>query len=132
MKTLTKEQVLLLHEKIIDRYGGIQGIRDESLLESALNAPFQSFGGTDLYPSVEEKAVRLGYGLIKNHPCRDGNKRIGALAMLVMLELNDVTLNTTNGDLTDEIMKAAAGELSEEQMLEWVRTSVRDGCQSDQ
>ncbi len=123
MKTLTKEQVLLLHEKIIDRYGGVQGIRDESLLESALNAPFQSFSGTDLYLSVEEKAVRLGYGLIKNHPCRDGNKRIGTLAMLVMLELNDdVSINANNEELTDEIMKAAAGELSEEQLLEWVRS----------
>ena len=122
MKTITKEQVLLLHEKIIDRYGGVQGIRDESLLESALNVPFQSFGGTDLYPSVEEKAVRLGYGLIKNHPCRDGNKRIGTLVMLVMLELNDIVLNTDNEELTDEIMKAAAGELSEEQLLEWVRS----------
>ena len=82
MKVLSREQLLLLHSQLINRYGGTHGVRDEGLLDSALNAPFQGFGDYEFYPTVTDKAVRLGYGLIENHPFHDGNKRIGALAML--------------------------------------------------
>ena len=74
MKRLTKEQVLLLHSQLIQEFGGSDGLREEGLLESALASPFQSFGGEDLYPSIQAKAAQLGYGLIKNHPFLDGNK----------------------------------------------------------
>ncbi len=83
MKILSKQQVLKLHEILIAQSGGSPEIRDDGLLESALNAPFQSFDDTDLYPSLLEKAARLGYGLINNHPFVDGNKRIGTHTMLV-------------------------------------------------
>ena len=85
MKVLLKEQIVLLHSELIRRYGGSDGIRDEGLLESSVNLPFQTFGGADLYPSLLEKAARLAYGLINNPPFIDGNKRIGAHAMLVFL-----------------------------------------------
>lgn len=65
MKRLTKEQVLLLHSQLIQEFGGSDGLREEGLLESALSSPFQSFGGEDLYPSIQAKAAQLGYGLIK-------------------------------------------------------------------
>ena len=77
MNVLAKEQILLMHARLIEEFGGSDGIRDEGLLDSALNAPFQSFEGSELYPSIVEKAAHLGYGLIKNHPFIDGNKRIG-------------------------------------------------------
>lgn len=80
MKRLTKEQVLLLHSQLIQEFGGSDGLREEGLLESALASPFQSFGGEDLYPSIQAKAAQLGYGLIKNHPFLDGNKRIGPMS----------------------------------------------------
>ncbi|MDR2568732.1 MAG: Fic family protein, partial [Oscillospiraceae bacterium] len=76
MKKLSKEQVLLLHCELINAHGGSDGIRDESLLDSAISAPFQTFGGQSMFPSIQQKAVRLGYGLIMNHPFIDGNKRI--------------------------------------------------------
>ena len=82
MIRLSREQILMLHHQLIERYGGSHGIRDEGMLDSALSAPFQSFGETDFYPTTQEKAVRLAYGLVMNHPFHDGNKRIGALAML--------------------------------------------------
>ena len=83
MKKLSKKQVIALQNQLIDRYGGIHGIRDEGLLYAALNTPFQTFGGSDLYPDIIEKASRLGFGLIKGHAFIDGNKRIGAPPILI-------------------------------------------------
>ncbi len=106
MRRLTKNQILLMQEKIIERYGGHPGIRDEGMLDSALSAPFQTFGEVDLFPALIDKAARLGYGLIKNHPCFDGNKRIGAMALLAFLKINQVELDTTSKELADIILQA--------------------------
>ena len=94
MIKLTKEQIVLLHAQLIRDTGGSDGIRDEGLLDSALYAPFQSYAGTDRFPSIQQKAARLGYGLVKNHAFVDGNKRTGAHAMLVILALNELNWNT--------------------------------------
>ena len=83
MIVLSKEQILYLHEELINETGGMQGLKDEGLLDSALAAPFQSFEDQDLFPSIYQKAARLGFGLASNHAFIDGNKRIGAHAMLV-------------------------------------------------
>ena len=83
MIKLTKEQMLLLHTQLIETTGGSDGIRDMGLLESALESPFQSYGGEELYPSIQAKAARLCYGLVKNHAMIDGNKRLGCHVMLV-------------------------------------------------
>ena len=88
MIRLSKPQILLLHEQLLEATGGSSGLRDEGMLDSALNAPFQTFGGEDVYPSIQQKATRLCFGLVKNHPFVDGNKRIGAHAMLVFLALS--------------------------------------------
>ena len=116
----TKRQVLRMHEELIATTGSSSGIRDESLLEAALAAPFVSFGGVDLYPTLEQKAARLGYGLIKNHAMIDGNKRIGAHAMLVFLALNDIRLQYTQEELYTIILDVAAGKSSQENLLTWV------------
>ena len=120
MKLLSKRQVLLLHEQLLAQTGGLQGIRDEGLLESALEAPFQGFGDTDAYPSLQQKAARLGYGLIKNHPFVDGNKRIGTHVMLVFLALNGVELTYSQKELSDIILAVAAGEKEYEELLAWL------------
>lgn len=83
MKKLSKDQVLALHAELICETGGIEGLRDEGLLDSALSTPFQSFGDVDMFPSLQQKGARLGYGLIRNHAFVDGNKRIGAHVMLI-------------------------------------------------
>lgn len=120
MKRLSKRQVLLLHEQLLSQSGGLQGVRDESLLESALEAPFQAFGDTDAYPSLQQKAARLGYGLIKNHPFVDGNKRIGTHAMLVFLALNGVELSYSQKELSNIILAVAAGKKKYDDLLNWL------------
>ncbi len=120
MIVLSKKQVLALHSQLIAETGGTDGIRDDSLLDSALNAPFQSFDGVDAFPSIVPKAARLGYGLIKNHAFVDGNKRIGAHVMLVFLALNKIELEYTQTELSDTILKVAADEYGFEDLLKWV------------
>ena len=121
MIRLSKEQILILHSHLIKETGGSDGVRDNNLLESAIETPFQSFGGIELYPSIQEKAVRLGYGLIKNHCMVDGNKRIGAHGMLVLLALNGIELSYTQKELYVVILDVAAGKQEYEDLLDWVR-----------
>ena len=99
MIRLTVNDIMFLHEKIIDKTGGIKGVRDVGLLELAVNSPFVSFDGEDLYKTLEEKAKQLCNSLIRNHPFLHGNKRIGILAMLVFLDLNGKRLNITNEEI---------------------------------
>ncbi len=121
MIVLTKEQILKMHEQVLARFGGEKGIREEGLFDSAVMTPFQSYGGVELYPTVEEKAARLGYGLIKNHCLIDGNKRAGTHAMLVLLALNGIELKYTQKDLYETIIDVAAGTKGYEELVEWVR-----------
>ena len=117
MRTLSKQQIILLHEHMIQETGGAHGLRDEGMLDSALAAPFQEVFGTIAYPSIQQKAVRLGYGLIMNHPFVDGNKRIGTHAMLVLLSLNGIELRFEQDELSDEILTIAAGKYGYEHLL---------------
>ena len=94
MIILSKEQILNLHSQLINKFGGIDGVREDGFLESALNNAYGVYFGLENYPTVEEKAARLAYSLTKNHPFLDGNKRIGVLIMLVFLEISE--LLTTN------------------------------------
>ncbi len=120
MKKLSKEQILMLHTQLIQQTGGSDGVRDYNLLESAIEAPFQSFGGDELYPTIRAKAARLGYGLIKNHCMLDGNKRIGTHAMLVLLVLNGIELRYTQKELYETILGVAAGSIEYEDLLQWI------------
>lgn len=120
MIKLSKEQILMLHTQLIEQTGGSDGVRDYNLLESALETPFQSFGGDELYPTIQAKAARLGYGLIKNHSMIDGNKRIGTHAMLVFLALNGIELKYTQKELYETILDVAAGKQDYEDLLQWV------------
>jgi death-on-curing protein len=124
MIRLTKQQVILLHKDVIAQSGGSPEIRDEGLLESALNAPFQTFAEEELYPTVIEKAARLGYSLIKNHAFVDGNKRIGAHTMLVFLALNGIEVEYEDSDFIQLVLGVAAGEISEEQFLSWLKSHI--------
>lgn len=124
MKILTKRQVLMLHASLIAESGGCDGIRDEGLLDSAINSPLQSFAGEDLYPTVLEKAARLGFGLIRNHPFIDGNKRIGTHAMLVFLAVNCISLSYEDDDLIRIILSVAAGELDDTGLLNWLQRHI--------
>lgn len=120
MKHLSKEQMMYLHSMAVKKTGGLDGIRDEGLLDSALNSPFQSFAGEELYPSIQAKAARLGFSIIKNHPFLDGNKRIGMLAMMVFLEINGIQLECSDEDIVDIGLGIASGKYEDEHIIDWI------------
>ncbi|NLW41362.1 MAG: type II toxin-antitoxin system death-on-curing family toxin, partial [Tissierellia bacterium] len=95
-------------------------IRDEGLLDSALNLPFQSFDGEDIYKTIQAKAARLGFSLINNHPFVDGNKRIGILVMLVFLEINGIEIICTDEELVELGLGVADGSVSYKDLLNWI------------
>ena len=120
MIKLTKEQMLLLHTQLIETTGGSDGIRDMGLLESALESPFQSYGGEELYPSIQAKAARLCYGLVKNHAMIDGNKRLGCHTMLVFLALNGYEMEYTQKELSNLVLDVAVDRKQYEDILQWL------------
>lgn len=120
MIRLTKEQVLSIHSSLIEATGGTDGVRDNGLLESALESPFQTFDGNDLYPALIQKAARLGYALVANHPFIDGNKRIGVHTMLVFLALNGVEIECTQTELVEIGLLLANGKMSVEKLTVWL------------
>lgn len=120
MIILSKEQVLKLHTSLIKTTGGSDGIRDEGMLDLALNNPFQSFGGKELDPSIQAKAARLCFGLVRNHAMLDGNKRLGTHVMLVFLALNGYELSYSQKELSDVILALASDNIGEKEILQWI------------
>lgn len=110
MIILSLEQVLLMHKQLIEESGGSDEVRDIGLLKSAINNPFQTFGGVELYPSIQEKAARLCFGIVKNHALVDGNKRLGTHVMLVFLWLNGYTLEYQDEEMINIILDLASGK----------------------
>ena len=120
MKRLSRTQILKLHSLLVAETGGSDGVRDEGLLDSALNLPFQTFDGEDIYKTIYDKAARLGFSLVNNHPFVDGNKRTGILAMLVFLEINGVRINTTDKELIELGLGLADSTMSCKYLLNWL------------
>ena len=114
------EQVVKIHRSLIEKTGGMDGIRDAQLLDSALKTPFQTFGGNNLYPDILDKASQLCYSLIENHPFVDGNKRIGVHLMLLFLKLNNIEVNYSQQELVDFGLDIASGEMSKNDIKEWI------------
>ena len=114
------EKVKLLHQLMAEATGGSVGVRDEDLLDSALESAFATFGGEELYPGKEEKAAKIGFSLISNHAFVDGNKRIGMLVMLSFLEANGIPLRATDADIAAAGLALASGAMTQEQLLDWI------------
>lgn len=121
MIKFSKEKVLLLHKLIAEETGGSIGVRDEALLESALESAFAGFGDKEFYPTKEEKGARLGYSLVSNHAFVDGNKRIGMYVMITFLEVNGIHMDCTNEEVTELGLALADGSVGYEALLKWVR-----------
>lgn len=120
MIRFSDDKVKLLYKLMVEETGGSFGIRDENLLNSALNGIFQTFDGKELYPTKEEKGAMLGYSLISNHAFLDGNKRIGIYVMLTFLEVNGIRIECTDNELIDLGLGIAAGEINYEEILDWI------------
>ena len=119
MIKLTKKQVLQMHKMMIMETGGLDGIRDMGLLDLSLNGAFQTFDGNDIYPTIQDKAARLAFSIVKNHPFVDGNKRIGLFVMLVFLELNGIELDYTQQELIELGLGLADSSIDMNMLLEW-------------
>ena len=126
MIKFSKEKVLLLHQLIAEETGGSIGIRDEALLESALEGAFAGFGDKEFYPTKVEKGARLGYTLISNHVFVDGNKRIGMYVMLTFLEVNGIRMSCTNEEVAAAGLAVAGGEMDYDQLLNWVKSHAKN------
>jgi len=126
MTILTVEQVLRLHEMMLQSTGGAEGLRDKGALESALYHAFASFDGQDLYPTLEEKAARQAYAIIRNHPFVDGNKRVGLLVMLVFLEINGVILRFSQEELIELGLSVASARIDDHAIFDWINNHKTD------
>lgn len=124
MKRPTLEDIITLHDKIVEQSGGSQGIRDLTLIDSAINTPFQTFGGFELYPTFEEKAARLAYNLTMNHAFFDGNKRISAGALIFFLKINQRELLATDQEIIDLFLSVASKQKGYNELLEWVKEHI--------
>ena len=122
MIKFSKEKVLLLHKLIAQETGGSVGVRDEALLDSALESVLAGFGDREFYPTKEEKGARLGYTLISNHAFVDGNKRIGMYVMLTFLEVNGIRMKCTNEEVVEVGLSVASGAMGYDALLQWVRS----------
>ncbi len=120
----SKQDVIYLHSNLILKFGGSDGIRDEGMLESALNTPLQTFDSSDLYPTPVDKIARLSFGLAMDHPFYDGNKRIAAKALDVGLKANGIILLATNDEMIDKFLSLATGSVSYQDFLSWVQNHI--------
>ena len=121
MIKFSKEKILLLHQVMAEATGGDIGVRDDALLESAIENIYTTFDGIELYPSKEKKAARLGYSLISNHAFVDGNKRIGMYIMISFLELNGIKIDATNDDVVELGLSVADGSANYDHILSWIK-----------
>ncbi len=121
---LALDEVLKLHQRIIEQSGGTIGIRDLGGLESALAQPRMTFSGQELYPTIAEKAAALGFSLIMNHPFLDGNKRIGHASMEVFLVLNNFEIKASVDEQEQVMLRVASGEWERDEFTKWLRDRI--------
>ncbi len=125
MRYLGLAEVLRLHQQILSRSGGVDGIRDLGALESALSQPKLSAGGSEAYATLIEKAAALGFSISSNHPFVDGNKRTAHAAMEVLLVLNGVEIDAPVNEQEQLMLQLASGQLSRQELMRWLVAHVR-------
>lgn len=123
---IDKETALAIHSAAIAKFGGLDGVRDEGLLESALAQPFQTFGGKELYPTVAQKAACYAYGIASNHPFADGNKRTATAIMGAFLRMNGCRFKPRHDELLETMMGVAEGSVSFERLAAWVGSQTEE------
>ncbi len=125
MRYLRLSQVLYLHDRILKESGGRHGIRNQGGLESALALPRQTFGETELYPSILDKAAILCFSLVKNHPFIDGNKRVAHAAMEIFLIWNEMELSASIDEQEQTMLHLASGRMNHQELLAWLQCNIR-------
>lgn len=125
MQYLTIEDIIIIHKKIINIFGGMEGLRDKAALESSVNQPFITMAGEELYPSLFDKASAFAFFIVSNHPFVDGNKRVGHAAMESLLILNGYEINCPLEEQEKAIIKLAEGRFEREGFRDWVKSIVK-------
>lgn len=120
-----KDKILLLQQLLIEQTGGEDGVRDMGMLESALQSAYATFDGKELYPTKEEKAARLGVGLVSNHAFVDGNKRIGMYVLMAFLQINGVPFDASDDEIVRVGLSLAEGKMKYEELLAWIRENTK-------
>ena len=118
---LTSAEIIEIHDYQIEHFGGGEGLRDIELLKSAIGMPSATFGGKYLHPTVLEMAAACLYHLVENHPFVDGNKRVGAMAALIFLDLNGYDFDASDADFTAVVLKVASGEMMKSEISMFLR-----------
>jgi death-on-curing protein len=118
---LSTAQVSALHKALVERFGGLAGVRDKGALESAVVRPAMTFGGEDLYPDIAAKAAAVMHSLVLNHPFSDGNKRVGVAAAELFVLVNGWELQADDTELEDLTLAVARGEMDIEPLIIWFR-----------
>ena len=125
METLTIQQVLFIHSRLIAETGGTVGLRDIGLLESAMARPFATFDGKDLYPGLFDKAAAMLDSLVNNHPFLDGNKRVGITSAALFLRMNRTILKCTQDELVNITMQVATNHPPVDEITAWFKDHCR-------
>ena len=118
------ELAIEIHSVLIKRYGGKTGIRDQALLESALERPYQTFDGAELYPSTVDKASAIIESIVKNHPFLDGNKRTGYVLMRLMLRRDKIDIKATQDQKYEFVIQIASGKVDFEKIKTWLNEKI--------
>ena len=122
---LTLDETLEIHAYQIGHFGGSDGMRSREMVESAIGIPSSTFGGAYLHPTVPDMAAAYLFHLVENHPCLDGNKRVGTMAALVFLELNDYDFDATDDELTDVVLQVASDKMPKDALSAFFRQHSR-------
>lgn len=122
---ISLNEVLAIHDILIERFGGSKGIRDKAGLESAISRPFQTFDGQELYPDPVDKASAIFESIISNHPFIDGNKRTAYVLMRLTIKNDMLDIEATEDEKFDFVLKSAKGELKFDQIRNWIRSKLR-------
>ena len=120
----TIQDIYELHTQLENTFVLTPGVRDRNLLASAVNTPFQTFMGNDLYPSIYDKAAQLCYGIANNHPFTDGNKRTALHSMYVYLIVNGYDIIATQQDVENLIINVAAGRMHNTELSKWLQENT--------
>jgi death on curing protein len=120
---LRLDEVIEIHNDQIARYGGSQGIRDMSLLQSAVGMPMSSFGGQFLHADLFEMAAAYLYHVVKNHPFVDGNKRVGTVAALIFMELNGIEVDADESEFERLVLDVAESKIAKSTVAEFLRNN---------